>query len=188
MIIALFICSAFIACEGSNSTDDVCKQKTLRPATTTSTVQSGLSEVLIPAFEAKAHIKTIVLDKGTGVSLKFAAEGKADVVLVHAREAEDKFIVEGYGVNRRDVMYNNFVVLGPTDDPAGIKGENNVIEAFRKIADSKSPFVSRGDNSGTYIREQDLWKLVGVTPEGEWYQSIGGGMLKALEEASALKA
>lgn len=158
--------------------------KPLTLATTTSTVDSGLLEVLIPAFEAKHPYKVKVLSKGTGEAMEIGKRGDADVLLVHARASEDQFVADGYGVDRRDVMYNDFVVLGPANDPAGIKGTKNATDAFKKIASTSSTFISRGDKSGTHQKELALWGLAKVTPEGKWYISSGVGMGDAIRMAT----
>ena len=160
----------------------------LKLATTTSTENSGLLGVLLPPFEEKFGIKVDVIAVGTGKALTLGENGDVDVVLVHARAAEDKFIEEGYGVNRRDVMYNDFIILGPSDDPAGIKGESNIILALKKIADCKAYFVSRGDDSGTHKKEKVLWQDAKISPEGEWYMEIGQGMGAALQVANERQA
>jgi len=148
----------------------------LRLATTTSTENSGLLAELLPPFEAANNCKVDVIAVGTGKAIKLGETGDVDVILVHARSKEDKFVADGFGVGRRDVMYNDFVVLGPASDPAGIKGETDVATAMGKIAAAKATFVSRGDDSGTHTREKQLWKAAGVTPAGEWYLEAGRGM------------
>ncbi len=158
--------------------------KPLTLATTTSTVDSGLLEVLIPAFEAKHPYKVKVLSKGTGEAMEIGKRGDADVLLVHARASEDQFVAEGYGVDRKDVMYNDFVILGPASDPAKIKGTKSVVEAFQKIASSSSTVISRGDKSGTHQKELAIWALAKVTPEGKWYISSGVGMGDAIRMAT----
>ncbi len=160
----------------------------LKLATTTSTENSGLLGVLLPPFEEKYGIKVDVIAVGTGKALALGENGDVDVVLVHARAAEDKFIEVGYGANRRDVMFNDFIILGPSDDPAEIKGESNVILALKKIADCKAYFVSRGDDSGTYKKEKSLWQKAEITPEGKWYMEIGQGMGAALQVANERQA
>lgn len=155
----------------------------IKLATTTSTENSGLLDKLLPPFEAKFNVKVDIITVGTGKALKLGENGDVDVVLVHAREAEDKFIEEGYGVNRRDVMYNDFIILGPSDDPAEIKDEKNVILTLKKIADQKVYFVSRGDDSGTHKKEKTLWQKAGISPEGKWYMEVGQGMGAALQIA-----
>ena len=160
----------------------------LKMATTTSTENSGLLAKLLPPFEEKYNIKVDVIAVGTGAAMKLGENGDVDVVLVHARAAEDKFIEEGYGVNRRDVMFNDFIILGSSDDPAEIKGESNVILALKKIADCKAYFVSRGDDSGTHKKEKSLWQKAEITPEGKWYMEIGQGMGAALQVANERQA
>lgn len=145
-------------------------------ATTTSTVDTGLLDALNKPFEEKYNCRVKVLRLGTGEALKTAEMGNADVVLVHARKAEDKFVGEGYGVNRRDVMHNDFIVIGPLNDPAGIKGIKNAAEAFKKIAQTELTFFSRGDNSGTHQKEREIWANAGITPVGKWYKPVGKGM------------
>lgn len=148
----------------------------LRLATTTSTDNSGLLAELLPPFENANDCKVDVIAVGTGKAIKLGQNGDVDVILVHARSREDKFVAEGYGVDRRDVMYNDFVILGPETDPAGISGIKDAAEAMKKIAASESVFVSRGDDSGTHTREKQLWKAAGVTPSGKWYLEAGRGM------------
>ncbi len=148
----------------------------LRLATTTSTDNSGLLAALLPPFEQANNCQVDVIAVGTGKAIKLGETGDVDVVLVHARSKEDKFVEEGYGVDRRDVMYNDFVLLGPASDPAGINGVNDVVAAMSKIAAAKVPFVSRGDDSGTHSREKQLWKAAGIIPQGGWYLEAGRGM------------
>jgi len=155
----------------------------LKLATTTSTENSGLLGVLLPPFEEKFGIKVDVIAVGTGKALALGENGDVDVVLVHARAAENKFIEEGCGVNRRDVMFNDFIILGPSNDPAEIKGESNVTLALKEIADRKACFISRGDDSGTHKKEKSLWKNAKISPEGKWYMEIGQGMGAALQVA-----
>ena len=151
-------------------------QNILRLSTTTSTENSGLLKALLPAFEAKHHIKLRVIFVGTGKALELAKNGDVDVTLVHARAAKDKFVAEAHGVNRRDVMVNNFLIVGPTEDPAHVAGSKDVIAALKKITASKVKFISRGDNSGTDQMEQSYWKEAGGKPEGRAYVSAGVGM------------
>jgi len=157
-------------------------------ATTTSTDNSGLLEVLLPPFEEKFGVRVDVVAVGTGKAIVLAENGDADVILVHARAAEDRFVEEGYGVNRRDVMYNDFVILGPAADPAGIKGLSNVSEAFQRIAASESTFISRGDDSGTNKKELSIWQAANITPRGSWYMETGQGMGASLNVASEKSA
>lgn len=163
-------------------------QEVIKLSTTTSTDNSGLLKVLLPPFEAEFNVKVHVISVGTGKALELAKNGDVDVTLVHARAAEDKFVAEGHGVNRRDVMYNDFIVVGPSEDPAGVKGSRNVILALKKIADSKAKFISRGDNSGTDLMEKAYWKEVGRKPEGSAYVSAGLGMGEVLNMAAQLQA
>lgn len=155
----------------------------LRLATTTSTENSGLLEVLLLPFEVKFGVKVDVIVVGTGKALKLGENGDVDVVLVHARAVEDKFIQEGYGVNRRDVMYNDFIILGPSDDPAEVKGEKNAVLVLKKIAERKVYFISRGDDSGTHKKENILWQRAGIIPHDKWYMEVGQGMGAALQIA-----
>lgn len=160
----------------------------LRLATTTSTVDSGLMDILIPVFESKYNIKVDVFARGSGAALDAARQGKADVALTHARKAENTFITEGYGVNRKDVMYNDYVIVGPPEDPAEVKKTKDVLSALEQIYQKKTPFVSRGDDSGTHHREIELWELIQKDPSGRWYHVSKGGMLKTLKTASELNA
>lgn len=148
----------------------------LRLATTTSTENSGLLAELLPPFEQANDCKVDVIAVGTGKAIKLGETGDVDVILVHARSKEDKFVDAGFGVGRRDVMYNDFVLLGPDSDPAGISGSTDVAEAMVKIAEAGATFVSRGDDSGTHTREKQLWKAGNVTPAGDWYLEAGRGM------------
>jgi tungstate transport system substrate-binding protein len=163
-------------------------QKNLILATTTSTQDSGLLDVLIPVFEKKTgyFVKTIAV--GSGQAMAMGQKGEADVLLVHSPDAEKKFMAEGSGVNRLLVMHNDFIVIGPAADPAAIKGAKNTVEAFKKIAASGSLFLSRGDNSGTHAKEQGIWKAAGIKPDGQkWYQQTGLGMGQTLNVAAEKK-
>jgi len=148
----------------------------LRLATTTSTEASGLLAKLLPPFEQANDCKVDVIAVGTGKALKLGESGDVDVVLVHARSLEDKFMADGYGSDRRDVMYNDFVLLGPLHDPAGVMGDNDLTAVMSKIATSGLSFVSRGDESGTHVRERQLWQAANVVPQGDWYLEAGRGM------------
>jgi tungstate transport system substrate-binding protein len=156
----------------------------LRLATTTSTENSGLLAELLPPFEQANDCKVDVIAVGTGKAIKLGETGDVDVVLVHARSKEDKFVADGFGVDRRDVMYNDFVMLGPTGDPAGIQGMRDAAAAMGKIAAAKATFVSRGDDSGTHTREKQLWKAAGVSPSGDWYLEAGRGMGEVITMAT----
>ncbi len=156
----------------------------LRLATTTSTENSGLLNEILPPFEQVNDCKVDVIAVGTGKAIKLGETGDVDVILVHARSKEDAFVASGYGVDRRDVMYNDFVVLGPVSDPAGTAGMKDAAKAFGKIAAAKATFVSRGDDSGTHTREKQLWKAAGVTPSGAWYLEAGRGMGEVITMAT----
>lgn len=151
-------------------------QERLRMSTTTSTENSGLLRVLLPPFEKECGCVVDVISVGTGKALKLAEAGDVDVVFVHARTLEDRFVADGYGVDRRDVMYNDFVILGPPSDPAGIRTAGSAPEAFRRIAAAQAAFVSRGDESGTHQKEKEIWRSAGVVPRGAWYREAGQGM------------
>jgi tungstate transport system substrate-binding protein len=164
------------------------QQAALRLSTTTSTENSGLLAWLLPGFEQKYGIKVKVISVGTGKALELGKNGDVDVTLVHARQLEDKFVAEGWGVDRRDVMYNDFILVGPTADPAGIKGNRDVLDAFRRIASSRVKFISRGDNSGTDVMEKGYWKEAGARPQGSNYVSAGLGMGEVLNMAAEMNA
>jgi tungstate transport system substrate-binding protein len=160
----------------------------LRLATTTSTENSGLLKELLPLFEV-AHQATVqVIAVGTGKALKLGESGDVDVLLTHSRVDEEKFMADGHGVDRRDVMYNDFLLVGPSADAAQIAGGHDAVVAFRAIAEKQAPFISRGDNSGTHSMEKMLWRLADLRPEGEWYRSAGLGMGEVLMMASELNA
>ena len=161
----------------------------IRMASTTSTQNSGLFDYLLPLFEKKTGIKVDVVAVGTGAAIEIGKRGDADVVFVHAKEQELKAVEEGFFVNRHDVMYNDFVVIGPTNDPAKIKGIKTTTEAFKKIAETGSLFVSRGDKSGTHTKELSLWKKVSIEPAGQkWYLEVGQGMEKTQRIADEKRA
>lgn len=161
----------------------------LRLATTTSTDNSGLLRFLLPRFEAAHAITVRVISVGTGKALKLGENGDVDAVLVHSRPDEDRFIAQGHGVNRRDVMYNDFVIVGPAGDPAALRGGRDAIEAFARIADMQASFVSRGDDSGTHKMEMRYWVELGIQPaENAGYRAAGRGMGEVLLMASELGA
>jgi tungstate transport system substrate-binding protein len=163
-------------------------QSVLRLATTTSTENSGLLEHLLPDFEETSGYKVHVIAVGTGKAIRMARDGDVDVILVHAPPAEMKFMATGAGTDRRPVMHNDFVIVGPPDDPAGIRGLQDAEKALQRIAKAKAPFVSRGDDSGTDKKEKALWKEVGIKPAGQWYREAGQGMGKVLQMASEMGA
>jgi tungstate transport system substrate-binding protein len=164
-------------------------QKFITVASTTSTEQSGMFKHLLPIFQKKTGIEVRVVALGTGQALDVARRGDADVVFVHAKAAELKFIAEGHGVKRQPVMYNDFVLVGPKSDPAKVAGGKDIVEALRKIKAQAAPFVSRGDRSGTHMAELALWKVAGIDiakDKGPWYRDTGQGMGPALNTASSM--
>jgi len=167
------------------------QEKSIVVASTTSTEDSGLFKHILPLFKAKTGIDVKVVAQGTGQALDTGRRGDADVVFVHAKSAEEKFLAEGAGVKRYPVMYNDFVLNGPKSDPAGINGGKDLVVALKVIKDKSAPFISRGDRSGTHIAELNLWKAAGIDIEkdkGPWYKSIGQGMGAALNTAAASNA
>jgi tungstate transport system substrate-binding protein len=162
-------------------------EKVLKMATTTSTQDSGLLDVLVPEFKKDTGYTLNVIAVGSGQAMEMGAKGDVDVLFVHSRAAEDKFVADGFGVNRKDVMHNDFVVIGPENDPAQIKGMTDSVAAFKKIAASKSTFLSRGDKSGTNTKEIGIWKKAEITPEGDWYKNVGKGMGDTFRMADEMK-
>jgi tungstate transport system substrate-binding protein len=153
-------------------------------ATTTSTQDSGLLDVLIPLFEEQSGYTVKVVAVGSGEAMKMGQEGNADVLLVHSPASEEQFMTDGYGSDRRLVMHNDFIIVGPAADPAGIRGITSAVEAFTQIANSASPFITRGDDSGTHKKELAIWKSANITPGGDWYVESGQGMGPTLRIAS----
>src|SRR5215470_773390 len=167
------------------------QEKSIVVASTTSPRDSGLFGHILPMFKAKTGIDVRVVAQGTGKALDTGRQGDADVVFVHAKAEEEKFVADGFGVKRHPVMYNDFVLIGPKSDPAGIKGMTDVAEALKAIKSKGASFISRGDRSGTHIAELDLWKAAGIDigkDKGPWYKEIGQGMGAALNTASAANA
>ena len=167
------------------------QERFITVASTTSTEQSGLFGYLLPVFEKKTGIQVRVVALGTGQALDLARRGDADVVFVHAKAAEEKFLAEGEGVKRYPVMYNDFVLIGPKSDPAKIAGGKDILEALKKIQAAQAPFVSRGDRSGTHMAELKLWQEAGIDldkSKGPWYRDTGQGMGPALNTASSMNA
>ena len=161
----------------------------IRCASTTSTQNSGLFDYILPIFEKESGIKVDVVAVGTGAAIEIGKRGDADAVFVHAKEQELKAVEEGYFVNRHDVMYNDFVIIGPPNDPAKIKGIKSATEAFQKIAEHAYPFVSRGDKSGTHTKELSIWKKTSIEPKGQkWYLEVGQGMEKTQRIANEKRA
>lgn len=167
------------------------EEKFIVVQSTTSTQNSGLFEFMLPKFQEKTGIEVRVVAVGTGQAIKNAANGDGDVLFVHAKPAEEKFVADGDGVKRFDVMYNDFVIVGPPSDPAGVAGSNNVTEALKKIAEAKAPFASRGDDSGTHKAELRLWKAADVdvkAASGGWYRETGSGMGATLNTGTGMGA
>lgn len=164
-------------------TGQVVAQERIRLATTTSTDNTGLLQVILPPFEKMYGVTVDVIAVGTGKGIKLGEDGNVDLILVHAPEAEEEFVKAGYGVNRRAVMHNDFILLGPKSDPSKIKGEKDIAKAFAKIAQTASLFVSRGDDSGTHKKEKEIWKAAGVDPDSTWYLEAGQGMGTVLQIA-----
>ncbi|MFZ2095988.1 MAG: substrate-binding domain-containing protein [Anaerolineales bacterium] len=192
-VIAIVIIFAFVLMACSTATPLATQvpkpsNPSLILATTTSTQDSGLLDVLIPDFEQKTGYTVKTVAVGSGEAMKMGQECNADVLLVHSPAAEETFMSNNYGSDRRLVMHNDFVIVGPSSDPAGINGLKTAVEAFTKIADTQSPFISRGDDSGTNAKELAIWKSANITPEGDWYIETGQGMLATLQIASEKSA
>jgi tungstate transport system substrate-binding protein len=173
------------------ATSAFAQDKSILVASTTSTQDSGLFGHLLPLFKAKTGIDVRVVAQGTGQAIDTGRRGDADVVFVHAKTAEQKFLAEGFGVRRYPVMYNDFILVGPQGDPAGIKGSKDIVAAFKTLKDKGVAFISRGDKSGTHQAELNLWSVAGIdiaTEKGPWYKEIGQGMGAALNSASASSA
>lgn len=196
LLMMMLVMSSLVGCGDQASTDTPAGNAEPAPApadpdiklaTTTSTQNSGLLDEILPDFEEKTGYKVEVIAVGTGAAINMGKSGDADVILVHARAAEDEFVESGYGINRRDVMYNDFLIIGPQEDPAGINGEKDGVAALSKIAETKSTFLSRGDNSGTHKKEIALWAEAGIEPEGEWYKEVGKGMGDTFRMANEMK-
>ena len=167
------------------------QQKFITVASTTSTEQSGLFKHLLPIFEKKTGIQVRVVALGTGQSLDMGKRGDADVVFVHAKPLEEKFVAEGFGVKRFEVMYNDFVLVGPNSDPAKLGGTRDIVAAMQKIKAGQAPFASRGDKSGTHFAEVELWKAAGIDiakDKGPWYRDTGSGMGPTLNTAAGMNA
>jgi tungstate transport system substrate-binding protein len=190
-IIAIAAAALLAGIAGASAQD-----KSIVVSSTTSTQDSGLFGHILPLFKAKTGIDVKVVSQGTGQALDTGRRGDADVVFVHAKSAEEKFLSEGFSTKRYPVMYNDFIMVGPKSDPAGIKGSKDIVAALKAIKDKSAPFISRGDKSGTHIAEQNLWKATGIDIEaglsakdlGPWYKAIGQGMGAALNTASASNA
>ena len=184
--IAAAICaSGLIGCQRDATPD---RAAVIKLATTTSTENSGLLDVLLPAFRESTGIDVHVMAMGSGKALRTARDGNCDVVLVHSPAAEAQFVRAGWGINRRSVMYNDFVILGSSQDEAGVGAAESPADAMKRIARAGSVFVSRGDKSGTHSKEIALWQAAGIVPSGRWYRSVGSGMGQTLTMANEMKA
>jgi tungstate transport system substrate-binding protein len=179
----LYLQTAFAETSMTDNPDRI-----IRLATTTSTDNSGLLAVLLPVFENKTGYRVHVIAVGTGKALRMGRDGDADVLLVHAPAAEIDFVKGGYGVNRLPVMYNDFVLVGPKSNPAGIAMDSGINQAMKQISEKQATFISRGDNSGTHKKELSLWQADNIHPEGKWYHEVGQGMGKVLQMAAELDA
>ncbi|HWP49583.1 MAG TPA: substrate-binding domain-containing protein [Candidatus Limnocylindrales bacterium] len=162
--------------------------KCLRLATTSCSVSSGLLTALLPPFEKRFNIKVDVFPVGTRKALELASLGQVDAILVHTRKLEEHSVPLDYGVNRRDILYRQFVLVGPTQDPAQVRQARTAVEAFKRIADKQVPFLSRGDNSGTYLKEKEIWALAHINPQGDWYIKTGKQLSEILELAQERRA
>lgn len=182
MLVSIYLVLSFSVIAGNKPAS------LLRLATTTSTANSGLMDYLLPELTKDTGVEVQVIAVGTGKALRLGREGDVDAVLVHARNAEQAFIDGGFGVERFDVMYNDFVLIGPPEDPAQISSSGSVIEVLKKIHHSKSAFISRGDDSGTHKKELSLWQKTGYMPQGDWYKSVGQGMGKVIQIANEMGA
>ena len=178
-LFTLILSSLLAGCAAPAVTPAVAPGKLLL-ATTTSTQDSGLLDYLLPEFEQTFNLEVDVVAVGTGQAIKLGEDGNADVLLVHARAREDEFMANGHGLRREEVMYNDFVIVGPAEDPASIRGMRDASQAFAKIAETEADFVSRGDESGTHTKELAIWKKAGIEPGGAWYISAGQGMGEVL--------
>lgn len=188
-LLALLLVSSAGCVVGDGSDSGTSSPRELVLATTTSTYNTGLLDELNREFEERYGVRVKVLPQGTGAALQTARAGDADLVMVHARSLEDEFLEDGFGVNRRDLMYNDFVVVGPGGDPAGVSGADSAADAFRKIRDSEATFLSRGDDSGTHTRELEIWRsAIGGRPSGYWYREVGKGMGATLVQADQADA
>ena len=186
----LLLVAMLVAAQGA-AIPALAQEKFITVASTTSTEQSGLFRHLLPIFAKKTGVQVRGVALGTGQALDLGRRGDADVLFVHDRNAEERFVAEGFGVTRQEVMYNDFVLIGPKGDPAGVAGAKDIVAAFRKIQVSKAPFVSRGDKSGTHSAELRLWNAAGIdltAVRGAWYRETGSGMGPALNTASSMNA
>lgn len=170
VLLLVFMSSILLGCSKAETTPAPQEMKQVFMASTIGPIDAGIVAALEEAYEKKTGVRVRHVGAGTGATLTMSQSGTFDLVLVHAKALEEKFVADGYGTQRIDFMYNDFVIMGPVEDPAGIKGEKSAPEALKKIADKKVPFISRGDNSGTHVKELELWEAAKIKPEGEWYK------------------
>ncbi len=181
----LMLCGLAICISGHLAAN----QPPLRLATSTSTIDSGLLDILVPAFQQHSNYRVEILAVGTGTALRLARTGQVDVLLVHAPTAEKRFVREGYGLERHQIMHNDFVIVGPSDDPAGVMGLTDTIQAIARVRDCECIFLSRGDDSGTHRKERLLWRYAGIDPYGQnWYHELGLGIADVLRAAGERQA
>lgn len=196
ILFVLVLALSLAGCGNNNESSEPAEKETPKEnremilATTTSTQDSGLLDYLLPIFKEDTGIDVKVVAVGTGEALKLGENGDADCLLVHAKEKEEEFIKNGYGVERHDVMYNDFIIVGPEEDPAKVKenAPNDVVEAYKAISENEVDFVSRGDESGTHVKENGIWEVAEIEPTGDWYISAGKGMGAVLQMADEKKA
>lgn len=190
ILLIIVISFTVIACTNDTSNKDNVNNESIILATTTSTENSGLLDYILPDFEKKTGISVKVVAVGTGKALQMGKDGEADVLLVHAKSSEEEFVAQGHGTARYNVMYNDFVLIGPVTDNAGVSkyANKDIIKAFTLLSNSKQKFVSRGDDSGTHKKEKKIWQEAGIEPEGEWYISAGKGMGDVIQMADELMA
>lgn len=175
IVAILCLCMLVPLCAVAQSTKKVEKTQGIKISSTIGPVEAGIIPLLAEKFTAKAGIPVSYEKAGTGATLEKAKSGNFDLVVVHAKKLEDAFIRDGYGVDRRDIMYNDFVILGPASDPAGIQGMTKAIDAFARLAEKQAPFVTRGDKSGTHVKEMEIWQAAGISPTGPWYTTFADG-------------
>jgi tungstate transport system substrate-binding protein len=183
--ISAALVATLLACGCSK---EVSRTKVIKLATTTSVQDSGLLEVLLPRFREQTEIEVQVIAVGSGQAIELGRRGDADVLITHSPAAEQKFVDDGFCKDRRPVMYNDFVLLGPANDPVGVTATTSIESAFKKLTEASQPFLSRGDDSGTHIKELAIWKQAGIVPEGKWYLKGGVGMAQALRMSSEKQA
>jgi len=188
LIVAIAMVAMMAGCGEEKTEPEPVERTELILATTTSTQDSGLLDEWVPMFEEDNPYSVKVIAVGSGAAMEMGKNGECDVMLVHSPAAEEELVAEGYAIDRNAVMHNDFILVGPASDPAGVKGTTTAVDAFTKIATTQSPFISRGDESGTHTKELSIWKAAGITPAGAWYVESGKGMGDTLRIASEQKA